>query len=84
MLKRELALIELKAGADSNDKARVLADAVLANSFNGGKNLLRCADGSYWAFNGRLWQSTSDAAIGKLLIIEAAKTSRLAPTRSSW
>ena len=74
MLKRELALFELKVGADSKDKARVLANAVLANSFNGRKHLLRCADGSYWAFNERLWQSTSDAALGKLLMTEAAKS----------
>jgi putative DNA primase/helicase len=73
-LKRELALIELKVGADSHDKARVLANAVLANSFNGGKHLLRCAGGSYWAFDERLWHSTSDAALGKLLMIEAAKS----------
>ncbi len=73
-LKHELGLIELKVGADSKDKARVLANAVLANSFNGGKHLLRCADGSYWAFNERLWQSTSDAALGKLLMTEAAKS----------
>jgi hypothetical protein len=46
-LKQELGLIELKVGADSHDKARVLANAVLANSFSGGKHLLRCADGSY-------------------------------------
>lgn len=73
-LKQELALFELKVGADSKDKARVLANAVLANSFNGGKHLLRCADGSYWAFNERLWQSTSDATLGKLLMTEAAKS----------
>jgi putative DNA primase/helicase len=73
-LKQELGLIELKVGADSHDKARVLASAVLANAFNGGKHLLCCADGTYWAFKERLWQSTSDAALCKLLMIEAAKT----------
>jgi putative DNA primase/helicase len=52
----------------------VLANAVLENAFSGGKHLLRCMDGSYWAFDGRLWQSTSDAAIGKRLMIEATKT----------
>ena len=67
-------MIELKVGTELQDKAWVLANAVLANSFNGGKHLLRCADGSYWAFNERLWQSTSHAALGKLLMIEAAKT----------
>jgi P4 family phage/plasmid primase-like protien len=73
-LKRELALIELKVGGDSHDKALALTNAVLANAFNGGKHLLRCADGSYWAFKERLWQSKSDAALCKLLMIEAAKT----------
>jgi putative DNA primase/helicase len=73
-LKRELALIELKVGSHSHDKARVLANAVLAKSFNGGKHLSRSADGSYWEFNQQLWQSTSDAALCKLLMIEAAKT----------
>jgi hypothetical protein len=73
-LKHELALIELKVGFDSHDKGRVLANAVLANSFNGGKHLRCCADGSYWEFNGRLWQSKSGPALCKLLMIEAAKT----------
>ena len=74
VLKQELSLIELKVGAHSHDRARVLANAVLANSFSDGKHLLRCADGSYWAFNERLWQSTSDAAICKLLMTEVGKS----------
>ena len=73
-LKRELALIELAVAPNSHDRARVLANAMLVNAFSGGKHLLRCADGSYWAFDGQFWQSTSDAAIGKLLMIEATKT----------
>jgi hypothetical protein len=73
-LKQELDLIELKVGSDSHVRARVLANAMLTNSFNSGKHLLRSADGSYWAFNQRLWQSTSNAALCKLLMIEAAKT----------
>ena len=73
-LKQQLNLIELKVGADSHDKARVLANAVLANAFNGGKHLLRCVDGSYSVFNERLWQSTTEAALCKLLMIEATKT----------
>ena len=61
VLKQELALFELKVGADSNDKARVLANAVLANSFNDGKHLLRCADGSYWGIRHRPLHSGSAA-----------------------
>ena len=73
-LKRELDLIELEVGANSRDKGRVLANAVLTNLFDGGKHLVRCADGSYWAFNGRHWQPTSDGALGKQLMMEAAKS----------
>ena len=52
----------------------MLANALLKNSFHGGEYLLHSADGSYWAFNGRHWEPTSDAALGKLLMMEAAKS----------
>ena len=53
---------------------RVLANALLKNCFHSGDHLLHSADGSYWAFNGRHWEPTSDAALGKLLMMEAAKS----------
>jgi hypothetical protein len=73
-LKRELELIELEVHADSRDMGRVLANTLLKNCFHGGDHLLHSADGSYWAFNGRHWEPTSDRALGKLLMMEAAKS----------
>lgn len=69
-LRRQLATTDQKLGPD---EALGLARRVLAVHFKDGAHILRCADGSYWEYNGTHWIEKTANAISQLIFNEANK-----------
>jgi putative DNA primase/helicase len=72
-LRQQLALYEQELGLHLGDPALDLARKIRNDHFHGGAHLVRCADGSYWVYEGTRWRETTDNALRRLILEEANK-----------
>src|SRR5262249_57656923 len=52
-----VARYPLPAPAKGEDPAEYVMQALLKDSFDGGKHLMFCQDGQFWQFDGRKWSA---------------------------
>ncbi len=72
-LRQQLAFFKQELGLSPGDAALDLARKVRAEYFNNGAYLRRCADRSYWVYEGTHWKETTDESLRRLILEQANK-----------